>query len=168
MTGNRNDPVRGETLATTWTLRRVLFSVLGLVVLVAAVTAGGYAWYFFKNPCDAEAVQETSVMLVIQAGRYDDVYASTTGATRSSLAYPVATLQQILMDTRDIPVPACMQIAKDELLDYMRIVVRAFVAYGAGETDAAVRELVIQSASHYGNFITELEAVRECAPYCLR
>jgi hypothetical protein len=70
------------------------------------------------------------------------------------------------MDTNDVTVPACMQPAKNELINYMQTVIRAFHAFGAGEPDAAVRELIAQSNNHYLNFTAELDAVNKCAPFC--
>jgi hypothetical protein len=59
-----------------------------------------------------------------------------------------------------------MQTAKSELVNYMGTVIRAFLAYGAGETNATVSDLIDQSNVYYGNFNAELDAVNECAPFC--
>jgi hypothetical protein len=61
-----------------------------------------------------------------------------------------------------------MQTAKNELLNYMRTVIRAFQAFGAGEEDAMIRNLVNESNTYFDNFNTELEAVTKCAPFCIR
>ena len=71
------------------------------------------------------------------------------------------------MDTQQVAVPVCMRTAKNELIDYMGTVIRAFQAFGAQEDDIAVRDLINQSETHYDRFKTELDAVRECAPFCL-
>ena len=71
------------------------------------------------------------------------------------------------MDTQEVGVPACMQTAKTELINYMDAVIRAFHAFGALEADETIRGLKNQSEKHYDNFITELEAVNECAPFCI-
>jgi hypothetical protein len=80
---------------------------------------------------------------------------------------PVSVLKQVLMDTQQVAVPACMQTAKGELLHYMRTIIRAFDAYAAQEPDTTVRGLVEEAVTHLHNFDSELEAIQQCAPYCL-
>jgi hypothetical protein len=60
-----------------------------------------------------------------------------------------------------------MRTAKNELIDYMGTVIRAFQAFGAQEADSTVRDLIDQSEMHYDDFKMELDAVRECAPFCI-
>ena len=147
--------------------RRILrlLSVLLIVLTVAAV--GMYSWFFVYNPCEVESVQEASAFLAGQLKTYDQVYQVATTAFRTSPDHPVNTLKQIFMDTQEVPVPACMRAAKNELIDYMGTVISAFQAYREGESDAAVLSLIRQSNAQYENFHTELEAVSRCAPYCL-
>jgi len=142
-----------------------LAGVLTVLLIVAA--AGVYAWRAFHSPCEADAVERTSAFLVTQMTRYDEVYVSATSGTRTSIDYPVTVLQQILMDTQAVDVPACMRTAKSELVNYMGDVIRAFQAFKAGEPDATVRDLLDDSYAHVRIFISELESVRKCAPYCL-
>lgn len=113
-------------------------------------------------------MDEVSTVLIRQRNRFDHSYQFAVTASRDAIVRPVADLQQILMDTQDVSVPVCVETAKNELIDYMGTVLRAFAAYGAGEPDAAVRTLVNESQSHYDNFATELDALKECAPYCIR
>jgi len=148
-------------------LRRLLrpASILVSLLLVAAVRA--YAWFFVFHPCELNVVEEASVLLFSQLNRYEDVYQVAISASPRSVVLPVSVLQQILMDTQQVAVPSCMQSAKGELLNYMRTIIRAFDAYAAQEPDATVRGLVDAAVTHLHNFDTELEAVQECAPYCL-
>lgn len=145
--------------------RRYLLSA-GIFILLTAVAVGGYIWYALPNACEVSAVEEASSILVIQTKRYDEVYQSATAATPTSLVAPVSVMQQILMDTQEVAVPACLHTAKSELVNYMGTVIRAFMAYSARETNAAVRDLVRQSEAHFDRFNTELEAVSQCAPFC--
>jgi hypothetical protein len=125
-----------------------------------------YTWFYWINPCNVPDVTETSAFLVSQMKRYDDVYMVTTNAPPTMLVRPVAELQQILMDTQGVPVPICMQTAKDEAVNYMGTVIRAFQAYAAQETDETIRGLLDESTTHFINFTTELDAVEKCAPFC--
>jgi hypothetical protein len=139
----------------------------GVFIVLLIMAAGGvYAWYFLYHPCEVNTVKETSAILISQANTYDRVYQSAINAPATLVDGPVVTMQQILMDTKEVVVPACMQTAKDELLNYMTVVIRAFRSFAALETEATVRDLVNKSDQHYGNFITELKAVNQCAPLC--
>lgn len=138
-----------------------------IIVLLLVAAVGASTWYSLQSSCEVDAVREASALLVRQRNSYDHTYQFATSASRTSLVHPVTALQQILMDTQDVPVPACMQTAKNELIHYMGAVIRAFQAFGAQEADAVIRDLLDQSDRHYDNFSTELEAVNKCAPLCL-
>ncbi len=61
-----------------------------------------------------------------------------------------------------------MRTAKNDLISYMNTVIRAFRAWGAGENDATIADLLTQSDNHYDKFYDELDAVKKCAPWCFR
>ncbi len=138
-----------------------------LVALVIVAAAGMYAWRYLYNPCEMDAVKEASAFLVSQQKTYDAQYQFTTTVARSELAIPVSMLEQIFLDTKAVAVPACMQMTKNELLNYMGSVTSAFRAYMAAEKDPAIRDLLSQSDTHYNNFSQELEAVNKCTPFCV-
>ena len=138
-----------------------------LIVVSISIPLGIYAWRYLYNPCEVKEVQEASGLLRIQLKTYDQVFQVATTASRTAPDHPVNTLKQILMDTQEIPVPACMRAAKNELLDYMGTVILAFDAYRAGEADAQILALVKQSDSQYSSFRAKLRTINECAPFCL-
>jgi hypothetical protein len=137
-----------------------------LIILLILAPLGIYGWRYLYNPCEVEAVEQASAFLNIQLKTYDGVYQVATTAARNAPDHPVTVLQQILMDTQEVAVPACLQTAKSELVNYMGTVILAFQSYRAGEADAKIFRLVRQSDEQYGNFKTELKAIKECAPYC--
>ena len=141
--------------------------VKAFLILFIAAAAGVSTWYFLSDPCDPETVREAGALLIRQRDRFDHSYQFATSASRDRVVRPVAELQQILMDTQGVRVPACMQQAKGELVDYMISVIRAFLAFGAEEPDGTIRDLLEQSDEYYLNFAEELEAVNECAPLCI-
>jgi hypothetical protein len=156
----RQDPVK------KW-IRIVLTASLILILgVVLALSAS--RWYAVYGPCEVSVAKESSTFLTAQLNSYDRVYQVAVNASRDSIDFPVVTMQQILMDTQQIPVPACLQTAKLELINYMDTVIRAFRAWGAGESDRRIRDLLDQSLAHYGNFRAELKAVEDCAPFCFR
>ena len=147
--------------------RFLLPAALGLALLIAAA-AGVFVWYAVVRPCESEAVAEASALLLSQLRRYDDVYQVATAATPASSVIPASVLQQILMDTDQVDVPACLQTAKAELVNYMGVVIQAFQAYGSQESDTVVRDLISESETHLVIFRTELKEIEACAPYCWR
>ena len=161
-----DNPTQLESQQLIKKSNRFLWPASVLIVLLIVVAVGAYTWFFIFNSCKVDAVKEASAILISQLNFYDRVYQVATNASPNSLVRPVDTLQQIFMDTKQVDVPACMQTAKNELLDYMGTVIRAFQAYAAGETNAAVIDLIDLSNTHYGNFSMEMEAVNECAPFC--
>jgi len=138
-----------------------------LIVLFILTPLGIYGWRYLYNPCEVEAVEQASAFLNIQLKTYDGVYQVATTAARDAPDHPVTVLQQILMDTQEVAVPACLQTAKSELVNYMGTVILAFQSYRAGEADAKIFRLVRQSDEQYGNFQAELKEIKKCAPYCL-
>jgi hypothetical protein len=139
--------------------------VLILFIIVTAI--GSYTRNILYLSCDVETVRAAGALLVRQRDRFDHSYQFATSASRDAVVRPVAELQQILMDTQGLGVPACMRKARGELVDYMITVIRAFQAYGAQEPDGTIRDLLGQSDEYYFNFAEELEAVNECAPFCI-
>ena len=160
-------PAQPEHKVPSQRSRHIRWLAGTLIVVFLAAAVGSYAWFFVYNLCEVEAVQDASAFLAGQLNTYDQVYQVATTAARSAPDHPVNTLKQIFMDTQQVPVPACMRTAKHELISYMGAVISAFDAYRSGEADAAVVSLIRQSDAPYENFHKELEAVNQCAPYCL-
>jgi hypothetical protein len=150
--------------------KSILFRWLAgaLIVLFIAAPFGVYAWRYWYNPCEVDAVKEASTFLVTQLKSYDHLYQVASTTSQTSYQPPVLVMQQIQVDTQEIAVPACMQTAKNELISYMETVIRAFRTWGAGGETATISDLIDQSDAHYDNFYDELEAVEECAPWCFR
>ena len=163
-----DNSVLRETQERVQKLSRFLLPASVLMVLLIVAAGGTYAWYYVFKPCEVNVVKEASALLVGQMNFYDEAYQFATTASRTSLVRPLTLLQQIQMDTQQVLVPACMQTAKNELINFMGAVHQAFLAFGAEQADATIRGLINQSETHYDNFTTELEAVNKCAPFCLR
>ena len=143
--------------------------MLGALIGLLFTAAGGIcSWRYMYNPCEVDDVKEASDFLVSQLKSYDGQYQFTTTVYPNGLAAPVSVLQRIYVDTQTVDVPVCMRTAKKELTDYMGTIITAFQAFGAGEDNAKIRELLGQSDRHYLNFKKELQAVNECAPFCFR
>jgi len=146
--------------------RRLFPYVIALIVLLTIVWVGIYKWYLFSNPCEVDDVEYASTVLLTQMRRYDDVYASAANGTRTSIDYPITVMQQILVDTQDVEVPACMRRARSELIGYMGDAIHAFKAFQAEEPDTVIQNLLDSSYVHVHTFRMELDEVKECVPYC--
>jgi hypothetical protein len=162
-----NNPAQPKSQEPVQKSNRLLWPAGALIGLLIVAAAGTYAWYSVYNPCEVNAVKEASAILVTQLKTYDGVSQVAATASRTAPDHPVNTLKQIFMDTQEVIVPACMQTAKNELINYMGTVISAFQAYRAGETDATILSLIKQSDAQYGNFKAELKAVNKCAPFCI-
>jgi hypothetical protein len=143
-------------------------ATLVMFILLFIVAAGGtYAWYTINPPCEINAVQEATELLISKMSMYDDVYVSAAAApSRGSTLYPVSVMQRIMADTQQVDVPVCMQTAKDELVGYMGDAIRAFHAYEAQQKDTMVKGWLDSSYAHIRKFIQELDDLEKCAPIC--
>lgn len=126
-----DNPALLETQDSVQKSGRFLLPASVLIVLLIVAAVGTYAWYFVYRPCEVNTVKEASSLLVNQRNFYDEAYQFATTASRTSLVRPLTLLQQIQMDTQQVLVPACMQTAKNELINYMGAVHQAFLAFGA-------------------------------------
>ena len=162
-----DNPAELKSQDTVGRSHRLRWLAALLIVLLISAPGAIYAWRYLYNPCEVNDVQEASAILGIQLTTYDQVFQVATTASRTSPDHPVNTLKQILMDTQEIAVPACMQTAKNQLINYMGTVILAFQAYRAGEADAAILELIKESDVQYANFKAELKSINKCAPFCL-
>lgn len=140
---------------------------VGVLLVVLLMAALLYWRVYLPRTCTVHAVQEASSFLNSQRTTFDHEYQFATTVPPESIKIPMATLQQILLDTDFVSVPRCVQPAKDQLLQYMTIVLQAFEAYRTRAGDATVAALVNQSNTHYDQFVARLESVNRCAPYCL-
>ena len=94
------------------------------------------------------------------------MYKSIPSLTPVALIGPVTQMQQILMDTKEVVVPACLQVARSELISAMETVIRALLAVIVSESETTVTGLLENSTTHLDNFTAELELINKCAPFC--
>ena len=146
-----------------WRFWIVAGAVLGVMVVGAL---GVYAWYAVYGPCTRGTVDTASTALFEQVATFEQAYQAAASANAVGLMGPLTNMQQILWDTREVMVPACMQAARNELITSMESAIRAFLAVMNGEKDETVQDLLQESKVHLENFATELEFVNHCAPFC--
>jgi hypothetical protein len=138
--------------------------ILGILV-VAAVSV--YSWYAVYGPCSRRVVKSTSIALIDQANAFEAAYQSASSATPIGLIGAVTHMEQTLWDTREVAVPACMQGARNELTISMESAIRAYLGIMTQEREEKMKKLMADSESHLENFVSELETVNRCAPFCL-
>jgi len=140
----------------------VILSVLLCIVLIA----GGVGWHYFYGPCGVNRVEQATDTLREQYRVYDDAYQIASTTSQIALAGPVAEMQKIERDTEKIEVPACVEPAKRELIATIETSVNSFLSFMADESDAVVLAHADESRTHFMNYIDEMIAVEECAPFC--
>lgn len=139
-------------------------AVVAAVMVVGAVSV--YTWYALYGPCRRASVNSASDALFQQVYAFEAAYQAAASTTPIGLVGPVTRMQEILRDTREVPVPACMQIARNELVTSMESAIRAFLAIMTRESDQTIADLMADSIAHVENFSTEMDAVNKCAPFC--
>ena len=75
-------------------------------------------------------------------------------------------MQQTLMETKEIAVPACLQVARNELITAMEGLIRALLAVMESKSDATVTHLMKESTKHLNNFNDQVDLINKCTPLC--
>ena len=146
--------------------RRFLLAAGVLMMLLIVAAVGGYTWIALFGPCTVNTVQTASNALLDQLQLFDAMYRSIPSLTPVALFDPMTQLQQILIDTQAVVVPACLQIAQDELVTAMETLIRALLAVMESKPEATVTGLFEKSTAHLDNFSAELKWIDKCAPFC--
>jgi hypothetical protein len=134
------------------------------ILIVAAVS--GYTWVALFGPCTVNTVETSSTVLLDQLHRFDAMYQSTPSLNPVELFDPMTQMQQILIDTKKVIVPACLQIAQDELIIAMESIIRALLAVMESKPESTSTGFLEKSNTHRDNFTAELEWINKCAPFC--
>jgi hypothetical protein len=144
-----------------------LVYVIGIPAVILIVAAVGiYSWLYLYGPCGVKQVESASAALLAQMNKFAAGYQSAPSMNPVALVGPVMQMQQTLMETREIMVPACLQTARIELLAAMESAIRALLASMESKPEATVTGLMDDSSVRLANFVAELEMFRQCAPLC--
>ena len=135
------------------------------VLLVAAVSV--YTWFAVYGPCGRGTVDTASAALIDQLKAFEADFQMAASMNAVGLVGPVTHMEQTLLATREVVVPACMQVAKNELVTSIESEIRAYLAIMSQKPDKTVQKLKADAKTHLEKFGTELEAVNRCAPFCL-
>ena len=159
-----SSPSETQPIPDRWTRLLWAGGVVMLLLIVAAVS--GYTWVALYGPCTVNAVQTASNVLLDKLQLFDAIYQSIPSLTPIELFDPMTELQRILIDTQKVVVPACLQIAQNELIIGMETLVRALLAVMESKPEATAAALFEKSTTHLDNFRAELEWIDKCAPFC--
>lgn len=138
----------------------------GVMLLLIVAAIGGFAWLALYGPCSVKKVETASNTMRDQLQLFDATYQSTSSLNVVELLGPMTQLQQILIDTEKVVVPACLQAAQFELLTVMETLVRAILAEMESKPEATAANLIEKSNKHRDNFTAELEWINKCSPLC--
>jgi hypothetical protein len=84
-----DNPAQLKTQGLMQKSSRLLLLASAAIILLIIAAVGMYAWFFVYNPCEVEAVNEATTMLVTQLKTYDGVFQVTATASRTPLDYPL-------------------------------------------------------------------------------
>jgi len=88
----------------------ILGGILVAVLVVAAVSV--YTWYAVYGPCGRGTVDTASAALIDQLKAFEADFQLAASMNPIGLIGPVTHMEQTLWDTREVVVPACLQIAR--------------------------------------------------------
>ena len=158
--------VETQEIPDGWTQRRFLLAAGVLMVLLIVGAVGAYTWFALYGPCTVNTVEAASAVLFDQLILFDAIYQSIPSRAPLALIGPMTQMQQILIDTQKLVVPACLQPAQNELISAMESLIRGLLAIMESEPEATFAKLMEKSQKHLDNFTAELEFVNKCAPFC--
>ncbi|HET9909791.1 MAG TPA: hypothetical protein VFQ23_24295 [Anaerolineales bacterium] len=140
--------------------------IVMLLLIVAAVS--GYTWIALYGPCSVNTVESASNSMLDQLELFDEMYQSIPTLSPLELFEPMTQLQQILIDTKKVVVPTCLQTAHLELTTAMESLMRALLAIMESKPESTSAGLFEKSNKHRDNFTAELEWINKCSPFCPR
>lgn len=155
-----------QEIPDRWRQRRFLLTAGVLTVLLIVGAVSVYTWFALYGPCTVNTVEAASAVLFDQMILFDAIYQSIPSRAPVELFGPMTQMQQILIDTQKLVVPACLQPAHNELISAMESLLRALLAIMESEPEATFAKLMEKSQKHLDNFTAELGFVNKCAPFC--
>ena len=158
--------VETQEIPDRWMQRRFVLAAGVLMVLLIVGAVGAYTWFALYGPCTVNTVEAASAVLFDQLILFDATYQSISSRAPVALIGPMTQMQQILIDTQKLVVPACLQPAQNELISAMESLIRGLLAIMESEPEATFAKLMEKSQKHLDNFTAELEFVNKCAPFC--
>ena len=159
-----SQPSEPTPVSDRWSRLLWAGGVVMLLLIVAAVS--GYTWIALYGPCSVNTVETASDALLNQLQLFDAAYQSTSSLNAVELFGPMTQLQQILIDTEKVVVPACLRAAQIELITAMKTLIRAILTVMESKPEATATELFEKSSKHLDNFAAELEWINKCSPFC--
>lgn len=153
-----------EQLPERWRRFLLAAGVLTVLLIVAAVSV--YTWFALYGPCTVNSVEAASTALTHQLNQFNAMYQAIPALAPIAIIGPITQMQQILMETKEVAVPACLQVARNELITAMEGVIRALLAVMESKPEATVMHLMEESTTHLDNFNEELDLINKCTPLC--
>ncbi len=95
------------------------------------------------------------------AGRWDDAMAIAGSTGRANLSGPVAALQEIRRETRDIVPPGCAAAAHQAFVDYMDAEIESYIAFMQNKSDNRVNQLKNLAQQAFIKWSDELDTLAE-------
>lgn len=144
-----------------WVLAVVVLPIVGLILVV-----GGFVWYYYYGPCGIQRVQESTQQLLDIQKRWDSSLILATNSSRLVLTEPLVKLNDIRQELIIIPVPTCMQSAKQNLQNSMRSTIEAYISFLQYVSENDIRQKFNIAAKEMGEYVRKMQEIHNCAPFC--
>ena len=144
-----------------WVLAVVMLPIIGLILVV-----GGFVWYYYYGPCGIQRVQESTQQLLDIQKRWDSSLILATNSSRLVLTEPLVKLNDIRQELIIIPVPSCMQSAKQNLHNSMRTTIEAYISFLQYVSENDIRQKFNIAAKEMGEYVRKMQEIHNCAPFC--
>jgi len=144
-----------------WVLAVVMLPIIGLILVV-----GGFVWYYYYGPCGIQRVQESTQQLLDIQKRWDSSLILATNSSRLVLTEPLVKLNDIRQELIIIPVPTCMQSAKQNLHNSMRTTIEAYISFLQYVSENDIRQKFNIAAKEMGEYVRKMQEIQNCAPFC--
>ena len=119
-----------------------------------------------ESPCSSEKVTQYLDEYAPAMDRWFDAIDLAVATPKINLSEQIENLQEIKREVKFITPPQCLQIAHDNVINYMEKMIEGLVSYMSDASDEDVAKL-IGEANDFLNIATdELERINACAPNC--
>ncbi len=111
---------------------------------VAVVLGAPGAWYWFYGPCGVKRVEDSVTRLRSEADKWKDALQVAASTPLIAVAGPVARLQEIRRETKEMAVASCTEHARNLFVRSMEVTIEAFLGVMGSsfeQRDAAQRNL---------------------------
>lgn len=118
------------------------------------------------NACTVDTVLKFTTTIDDVAQRWDDATKLANSTPRGNLSGQISNLQSLKREADAVEAPACLQVAKTNLVASMDATVTAFIDFLGQKPDATVTADFRTASTDMDNFHNQLDQINKCVPNC--